>query len=1023
MSTTPLSPLLLTPADAVALAATHYGLSGVASALPGEYDANFKFVGTNGDVFVLKVLHPSRDLSLITLQVAALDHLARHAPTVPVPQVLSNVRGAPYERVTLPTGSHAYLWMLTWVDGEPLATIRPRHGAVAESVGRALGQLTAGLDGFTHDAARRAFAWDLLTAEWIAGQVEQIADSSKRALVARVMSWYNAQVIPVRDTLRKSVIHGDANDYNVMVRTARATAPAVSGIIDFGDIHWSATVNELAVTAAYALLQSDYPLRDAARVVRGFHAQFPLTEQEIALLFPLIGMRLCVSVVNSARRTNAGDADPYVTVSEQPAWDALEKLAHIAPDFAHYTFRQACGLSAVPQSRHVTAWIAAQSAQAASVFDIPVRDAPQVVIDLSVGSLEFGADPDRLSPAAMGGYINDVMRHTEATLGVGRYDEPRAVYMVPAFSLGPRATDERRTVHMGIDVFADAGTGVCAPIAGTVHAFANRAAAQDYGPVIILRHETNLGFAFFSLYGHLSVTSLASLAVGDVIQPGQRFAWLGDVHENGGWAPHLHFQLMTDLLGLDTGFPGVVPHSARAVWRELCPDPGPLLGVANANASAVAELSEQHALRVARDTRIGRSVKLSYRDPLTIVRGWQQYLYDDTGRAYLDVYNNVPLVGHSHPRVVAAVQQQVALLNTNTRYLHEQLGHYAARLTAHMPASLSVCFIVNSGSEANEVALRLARAHTQRQDIVVLDHAYHGHTSTLIDISPYKFNGPGGRGQPSWVHVAPVPDDYRGAYRRDDAARGDKYASAVLPLLHASAEVGGGVAAYIAESAPSVAGQVMLPPGYLERVYRDVRGAGGVCIADEVQTGFGRLGTHFWGFEMQDVTPDIVVLGKPIGNGFPLAAVVTTADIAASFHNGMEFFSTFGGNPVACAAGLAVLDVLRDEQLPQNARHVGDYFVEQLRALQTQHAIIGDVRGRGLFLGVELVRDRETLEPAGEEASYMANRFRECGVLCGTDGPHHNVLKLRPPLCFTRADVDLFISTFGVLLCEDAVCI
>src|SRR6201998_679354 len=352
-------------------------------------------------------------------------------------------------------------------------------------------------------------------------------------------------------------------------------------------------------------------------------------------------------------------------------------------------------------------------------------------------------------------------------------------------------------------------------------------------------------------------------------------------------------------------------------------------------------------------------------------RGWRQFLYDDTGRAYLDVYNNVPLVGHSHPRVVEAVQRQIALLNTNTRYLHDNVLRYAERLTQLLPAPLKVCYFLNAGSEANELALRLARTHTGREDVIVLEHAYHGHTSTLIDISPYKFNGAGGSGPKPWVHVAPIPDDYRGVYRRGDSKLGSKYAAHVGEILDSLRREGRGIAAYIAETLPSVAGQVVFPEGYLAEVYKQIRAAGGVCIADEVQVGFGRLGTHFWGFATQGVVPDIVVLGKPIGNAFPLAAVVTTPEIAASFGNGMEFFSTFGGNPVACAAGLAVLDVLEEEKLQERALHVGAHLIKGLRALQTRHRVTGDVRGSGLFLGIDLVLDRETREPAPLQASYV----------------------------------------------------
>ena len=312
------------------------------------------------------------------------------------------------------------------------------------------------------------------------------------------------------------------------------------------------------------------------------------------------------------------------------------------------------------------------------------------------------------------------------------------------------------------------------------------------------------------------------------------------------------------------------------------------------------------------------------------------------------------------------------------------------------------------------------RAHTGREDIIVLEHAYHGNTSTLIDISPYKFEGPGGRGRKPWVHVAWLPDDYRGKYRREDVQAGTKYAAHVGEILDGLRKQGHAPAGFIAETLPSVGGQIVFPPKYLEEVYGRVRSAGGVCIADEVQVGFGRLGTHFWGFETQNVIPDIVVLGKPIGNGFPLGAVITTPEIARSFDNGMEFFSTFGGNPVACAAGLKVLNVVEEENLQERALHVGNCLKEALLSLQERYPVIGDVRGSGLFLGVDLVSNPVTRSAATTQAAYIVNRLRECGVLTGTDGPFYNVIKLRPPLIISAGDVDTFTEIFGSVLAEDS---
>ena len=418
----------------------------------------------------------------------------------------------------------------------------------------------------------------------------------------------------------------------------------------------------------------------------------------------------------------------------------------------------------------------------------------------------------------------------------------------------------------------------------------------------------------------------------------------------------------------------------------------------------------------ARRRVIGGNVSVAYRTPVKIVRGWMQYLYDSASRRYLDAYNNVPHVGHCHPRVVQAAIEQMRVLNTNTRYLHDNLARFAERLAATLPAPLRICYFVNSGSEANELALRLARAHTRRRDVIVLDAAYHGNTTTLVEISPYKFNGPGGEGAPPWVHVVPIPDTYRGEFTRDDPRAGVKYAAYVSRAIEKMRAGGTGPSAFIAESAPSVGGQIVLPEGYLPAVYAAVRDAGGVCIADEVQTAYGRMGTHFYAFEAQCVVPDIVVLGKPIGNGYPLGAVVTTPEIAASFDNGMEFFSTFGGSTVSCAVGLAVLDIVQEERLQEHAREVGAALLEALRPLAARHPIVGDVRGSGLFLGVEFVKDRGTLEPATAEASDIVNRMRERGILLGTDGPFASVLKIRPPMPFTRENGDHLAATLDDVL-------
>ncbi|CAK9795281.1 Alanine--glyoxylate aminotransferase 2-like [Anthophora quadrimaculata] len=441
-------------------------------------------------------------------------------------------------------------------------------------------------------------------------------------------------------------------------------------------------------------------------------------------------------------------------------------------------------------------------------------------------------------------------------------------------------------------------------------------------------------------------------------------------------------------------------------------------------AESLEQMPKSETIRL-RDRHIGQACKLFYKsNPLKIVRAEGQYMYDERGNRYLDCINNVAHVGHCHPTVVRAGQEQMALLSTNNRFLHDDLVICARRLTSLLPEPLSVCFLVNSGSEANDLALRLAQTHTKNKDIITLDHAYHGHLTSMIDISPYKFNKPNGPGKKDWVHVAPCPDVYRGKYREIDHPGEDlgvKYANDVKNICQNLKNQGKGVCAYIAESLMSVGGQILPPRNYFRNVYKHVREAGGVCIADEVQVGFGRVGSHMWAFQLfgEDVIPDIVTVGKPMGNGHPVAAVITTPAIAGSFKNtGIEYFNTYGGNPVSCAIANAVMEVLERENLQENALKVGKHLMTELRKLAKRRKIIGDVRGVGLFAGIELVRDKVKRIPATVEAKHVVSRMKDKKILISSDGPDDNILKLKPPMVFTIENVNHLVSTLDEVLEE-----
>ncbi len=397
-------------------------------------------------------------------------------------------------------------------------------------------------------------------------------------------------------------------------------------------------------------------------------------------------------------------------------------------------------------------------------------------------------------------------------------------------------------------------------------------------------------------------------------------------------------------------------------------------------------------------------------------RGWKHHLFDEWGRPYLDAYNNVPHVGHAHPRIEAVASDQLKRMNSNTRYLHPAQTAFAKKVLSKLPEPFDVCFFVNSGTEANELAMRIARAHTGAKGIVTPDHGYHGITTGAISISAYKFNKPGGAGQADWVEIVEVADDYRGSFGRDDPDRARKFANLVDSAIERLKTKGHGLSGFIAETFPSVGGQIIPPKGYLAAVYEKIRAHGGVCIADEVQTGLGRLGEYYFGFEHQGALPDIVVLGKPIGNGHPLGVLATTRAIADSFDDGIEFFSTFGGSTLSCRIGKEVLDIVDDEGLQENARRMGKRLLIGLKKLEQKHPNVGDVRGMGLFLGIELI-NRGGSE-ATEVCAYVKNRMRDSRILIGSEGPKDNILKIRPPLTINADDVDMILSVLESVLSE-----
>jgi len=418
---------------------------------------------------------------------------------------------------------------------------------------------------------------------------------------------------------------------------------------------------------------------------------------------------------------------------------------------------------------------------------------------------------------------------------------------------------------------------------------------------------------------------------------------------------------------------------------------------------------------IARRTRLlGAKAPLFYEQPLQIVRGEGVWLFGADGKRYLDVYNNVPVVGHCHPDVVAALAKQAATLNVHTRYLHETILTYGEQLTASLDESLSMVFFTCTGSEANEVALRIARSCTGKMGIICTDATYHGNTTAVDELSTLMYDG---KTTSSNVRAVPFPDSYRPLAGLSGEALADAYADAVKAAIDQFNEQGIGFAGMLICPIFANEGLPNIPPTYLEKALKHVRDAGGLYISDQVQSGFGRTG-RMWGHEISGITPDIITLGKPMGNGHPLAGAITRTDLADEFRDRVMYFNTFGGNPVSCAVGLAVLEVIEREQLVNNAREVGAYVAAGLHKLQDNYDLIGDVRGHGLFFGAELVLDRQARTPAPLETRRIVNQMKDRGILLSNIGVHDNILKMRPPLTFSRDHADLLLSTLDDILAK-----
>lgn len=997
--------ILISEEQASAIAAAAYGITGQVKKLAGEIDLNYR-IWNGKETCLLKISRPGADPCYLDFQQSILQFL--EDKDILCPHLIPDLTGAWSTTITDQSGQERNVRLLSWIHGRLFSAVNPVTDALLESMGTIAGKLTKSLQGFDHPEAHRIFDWDNANATWTFDHLHLFTEPRK-SIIRKFQHRFNA-ILPGYDILRKAVVHNDANDNNWIISDA-LDDPEALALVDFGDAVYTQVINDLAIAVAYAVMDKPDPVAAACRLVKGYHAQYPLKEEEIDMLYLLIAIRLVISVTKSAINKVKEPDNTYLLISEKQAWELLEKWAGISEAFATFRFRHACGFTPHPNEEAFKKWADMNVFLVKNMF--PTLGVEQVEhIDLSLTS-PLVSPYDSLDDS----HLKFQRLHAKYPnkLFAGGYLESRIFYTTDAFRREGNSGFEHRTKHMGIDFWMEAGTPLHALMDGKVHTLVNNDYEKDYGPTLILEHETPGGLTFYTLHGHLSLTSLDFFRPGDMVKAGELIAHIGDLHENGGWPPHLHFQIILEHPGPEGNYNGVAFPSELDTWKSICPDPNLLFKEKALEPQKHPDREVQVAFR---KKHLGKSLSLSYREPLDMARGQMQYLIDIHGQKYLDTVNNVPHVGHEHPRVVKAGQDQMAILNTNTRYLNDKIIDYSKALLEKLPPELYVIHFVNSGSEANELALRMARAFSGQKDMIAVEVGYHGNTSGCIDISSYKFDGKGGQGAPPHTHIVPIPDSFRGRYRGKLSETGAAYASHIQQQIEKVQRTGRGIAGFICEGIISCGGQIVLPDNYLKLAYDYVRQAGGVCISDEVQVGLGRVGHSFWAFELQGVVPDIVTMGKPIGNGHPLAAVACTREVAEAFANGMEYFNTFGGNPVSCAIGHEVLKVMEADKLQENALKVGNFLKEKLKSLGKKFPVIGEVRGEGLFLGFELIEDA-ALTPATAKTDYLANRMKELGILMSVDGPFHNVIKIKPPLCFTMENAKEVLFRLEQVLMED----
>lgn len=935
--------------QARALVLEEYGVAADVIALGSQQERTFD-VRSAKDRYVLKVAHPAFSDDEVAAQDMSMAHVARRAPDLVVPRTVPRLSGG----LIAPLNGTLRARLLTFVPGFPLAEQDFLAPSVCEQLGGLAGAVAAALSDLELPGLDRILQWDVRNARRVCELLApHMPDARRRSALLAAAAEACDQLDALAGDLRVQPVHGDVTDDNVVCRRGTDGRAVPTGVIDFGDVGLGWLVGDLAATCASVLHHDpDRPLAVVA-AVRGYTRRMPLTEPEVDAIWPAIVARAAVLVVSGVHQGVIDPSNDYAVSAQDREWEMLAAAMRVPAEVATAALRQALSLPdrVVPTGTYLPL----------------LPDLSHVeVLDLST-TTELLHDGDWFDPTAEQSLVASALA-LHAAVGM-RYAEAR---------LTRTAVDSRdapATVALGV------GLHLAEPAA--VHAaFAGRLDQVD-GALVLAGPDLDLWLT------GVDVTSTGNVEAGDVIGSGQ----------------HLTVQLCAARGRRPPAF--VRPEDAAA-WQLVCPDPSAVLGAALDLRAMDVSATEVLARR---NSAFAGVQEHYYDDPPRIERGWRHHLIDTGGRTYLDAVNNVASIGHAHPRLTRAVARQWDLLNTNSRFNYAAIADLSARLADLLPDPLDTVFLVNSGSEAVDLALRLAKTFTGREDVLCLAEGYHGWTAASDAVSTSVADNPHALStRPPWVHPLPAPNPYRGQHRGPDA--GPRYIADALDLVR----VVDAPAAFLCEAFYGNAGGIPLPDGYLAAVYASVRSAGGICIADEVQVGYGRLGSSFWGFEQQGVVPDVVTVAKAMGNGHPLGAVITRRDIADAFRGNGYFFSSAGGSPVGCAVGMTVLDVLEDEHLQDNAARIGAHLRTRFDALAEHTPLVGAVHGLGLYLGVELVRDRQTLEPATEETAAICERLLQLGVVLQQTGDRLNVLKIKPPMCITRESADFFVDAVAEVL-------